>query len=112
MMAACGLEEEQRSTWITTITEMMGEVPGMILRLPKIRHALIAHPEPFRWYNGRRMEVELLRLMIINRSMLCRDENGKLDETDAILQTLSRCQNMIVIEVCLRMIMEGVELTT
>ncbi|KAH3869778.1 hypothetical protein DPMN_032949 [Dreissena polymorpha] len=47
LMAACGLDEEQQRIWISTITEMLNEGPRMILRLPKIRQALIAHPEPF-----------------------------------------------------------------
>ncbi|KAH3865254.1 hypothetical protein DPMN_028293 [Dreissena polymorpha] len=48
LMAASELDEEQQSLWISTIKEMINEGPRMILRLPKIRQALIAHPEPFR----------------------------------------------------------------
>ncbi|KAH3865260.1 hypothetical protein DPMN_028299 [Dreissena polymorpha] len=42
-MAASGLEEEQQRTWISTITEMIDEGPKMILRLPKIRQAILNH---------------------------------------------------------------------
>ncbi|KAH3812212.1 hypothetical protein DPMN_140636 [Dreissena polymorpha] len=44
----CGLENEQKRVWISTLTDLINEGPIMILRLPKIRHALIAHPEPLR----------------------------------------------------------------
>ncbi|KAH3869781.1 hypothetical protein DPMN_032952 [Dreissena polymorpha] len=107
LMAACGLEEEQQRTWIATLTEMMDEGPRMILRLPKIRQVLIAHPEPFRWYTRRRTEIELLRLMIMNRMALCMDENGEVDETHVTLQTLHNRENMILREFYLRMSMEG-----
>ncbi|XP_052268873.1 uncharacterized protein LOC127870285 [Dreissena polymorpha] len=102
LMAASELDGEQQSSWISTITEMINEGPRMILRLPKIRQALIAHPEPFRWYIRRILELELLMLMNNNRMILCGDESGKVDETDAILQALFRVQ-----EVCLRMRMGG-----
>ncbi|KAH3875835.1 hypothetical protein DPMN_039115 [Dreissena polymorpha] len=99
LMTACALEEEQQRTWIVTITEMMDEGPWMILRLPKIRQALIAHPEPFRWYTRRRTEMELQRLMIMNRLLLSMDENWVFDETDVTLQTLMRPMDEIVREV-------------
>ncbi|XP_052267560.1 uncharacterized protein LOC127869223 [Dreissena polymorpha] len=107
LMAACELEEAQQRTWISTISEMMNEGPRMILRLSKIRQALIVHPEPFRWYNTRRMELELLTLIDLNRRAVCMDENWVTDETDVILQALERRQNEIVGEVFLRMITEG-----
>ncbi|KAH3875675.1 hypothetical protein DPMN_038949 [Dreissena polymorpha] len=106
-MAACELEEEQQRKWISTITEMMNEGPMMILRLSKIRQSLIAHPEPFRWYNKRRMELEMLILMLMNSSFLFTDENGVVDWSGPILQTLKRRKDEIVTEVCLRMIMKG-----
>ncbi|KAH3875677.1 hypothetical protein DPMN_038951 [Dreissena polymorpha] len=107
LMAACELEEAQQRTWISTISEMMNEGPRMILRLSKIRQALIGHPEPFRWYNTRRMGLELLHLIEMNRLVVCTDENWVCDETDVILQALDRRKKEIVREVRLRMIMEG-----
>ncbi|KAH3709622.1 hypothetical protein DPMN_069086 [Dreissena polymorpha] len=107
LMATSGLDREQQRTWISTITDMLNEGPKMILRLPKIRKALIAHPEPFRWYNGRRIELELLMLMYMNRAVICRDENGKIDYTDAILQALQRRIDEVLTDVGVRMRMEG-----
>ncbi|KAH3690203.1 hypothetical protein DPMN_194003 [Dreissena polymorpha] len=107
LMAASELDEEQQSLWISTIKEMINEGPRMILRLPKIRQALIAHLEPFRWYIRRRMELELLMLMNTNRMILCGDKSGEVDETDAILQALFKRMNEVIKEVCVRMRLEG-----
>ncbi|KAH3865401.1 hypothetical protein DPMN_028440 [Dreissena polymorpha] len=108
LMATSGLDEEQQRTWISTITDMLNEGPRVILRLPKIRQCIVAHPEPFRWYNGRRIELEMLTLMLMNRVAICMDENGEVDITDAILQALKRRTNEVISDVCVRMmIMEG-----
>ncbi|KAH3864953.1 hypothetical protein DPMN_027986 [Dreissena polymorpha] len=37
LMAACGLNGEQKRIWVATITEMMKDGPKLIFRLPKIR---------------------------------------------------------------------------
>ncbi|KAH3708341.1 hypothetical protein DPMN_067789 [Dreissena polymorpha] len=107
LLAACGLEEEQQRTWISTITEMINEGPRVILRLPKIRQVLIAHPEPFRWYSRRRMELEIMELIINNYLRI--DENGALDlsDSDENVQALIRRQMKIMMEVFYRMISEG-----
>ncbi|KAH3892043.1 hypothetical protein DPMN_016155 [Dreissena polymorpha] len=63
LMAACAVEHKQKLSWIATFNEMMDEGLRIILRLPKIRQALIAHPEPLRWYSGRRIEMEMLQLI-------------------------------------------------
>ncbi|XP_052240265.1 uncharacterized protein LOC127850908 [Dreissena polymorpha] len=88
LMATSGLDVEQQRTWISTITDMLNEGPRVILRLPKIRQCIVAHPEPFRWYSGRRIELEMLTLMLMNRVTICIDENGEVDDTDAIWQAL------------------------
>ncbi|KAH3875139.1 hypothetical protein DPMN_038402 [Dreissena polymorpha] len=54
-MAACGLDEKQKDTWVETITDMMNEGSQIILRLPKIRRARISHPEPTMWYSKKRV---------------------------------------------------------
>ncbi|KAH3689965.1 hypothetical protein DPMN_191119 [Dreissena polymorpha] len=107
LMATSGLDEEQQRTWISTITDMLNEGPRVILRLPKIRQCIVAHPEPFRWYNGRRIELELLWLMRLNRLVICKDENGEIDYTDAIMQALKRRTNEVLTDVSVRMRMEG-----
>ncbi|XP_052264035.1 uncharacterized protein LOC127867092 isoform X2 [Dreissena polymorpha] len=107
LMATSGLDEEQQRTWISTITDMLNEGPRVILRLPKIRQCIVAHPEPLRWYSGRRIEVELLMLMLMNRVVICMDENRKIDYTDAILQAAVRRVNEVLTDVGVRMRMEG-----
>ncbi|KAH3865162.1 uncharacterized protein LOC127869735 [Dreissena polymorpha] len=107
LMATSGLDEEQQRTWISTITDMLNEGPRVILRLPKIRQCIVAHPEPLRWYSGRRIEVELLCLMRMNREAICMDENGEVDHTDAIWQALKRRMDEVTTDVGVRMIMEG-----
>ncbi|KAH3865596.1 hypothetical protein DPMN_028637 [Dreissena polymorpha] len=111
LMATSGLDEEQQRTWISTITDMLNEGPRVILRLPKIRQCIVAHPEPFRWYSGRRIELELLLLMRMNRLAICMDENGEIDHTDAIWQALVRRINEVLTDVGMRMIMEGSRVT-
>ncbi|KAH3791856.1 uncharacterized protein LOC127837150 [Dreissena polymorpha] len=116
LMAACALEHEQKLSLIATIDEMMKDGPRLILRLPKIRQAIIAHPEPLRWYSGRRIEVEMLRLIASNRmvEILQLIAKNRIDEEtdgilkqDVIMQANLRRQKEIVMEVGLRMIMEG-----
>ncbi|XP_052224511.1 uncharacterized protein LOC127840107 isoform X2 [Dreissena polymorpha] len=102
LMAACALEHEQKLSWIATIDEMMTEGPRLILRLPKIRQAIIAHPEPLRWYSERKIELEMLQLICMNRLTL-----GMDFETDVIMQALLRRRFEILMEVGMRMIMEG-----
>ncbi|KAH3791586.1 hypothetical protein DPMN_145074 [Dreissena polymorpha] len=100
LMAACALEHEQKLSWIATINDMMTEGPMMILRLPKIRQANIAHPESLRWYSGRKREMEMLGLICPNRIAFGFDV-----ETDVIIQALDRRITEIVREVSMKMIM-------
>ncbi|KAH3875837.1 hypothetical protein DPMN_039117 [Dreissena polymorpha] len=86
---------------------MMDDGPRMIRSFPKIRQTRIAHPEPFRWYSGRRMEMQLLELMLMNRVPLCKDENRVVYLTDVTLNTLCTRVDEIVREVYLTLIMEG-----
>ncbi|XP_052221144.1 uncharacterized protein LOC127837794 [Dreissena polymorpha] len=102
LIGARALEQEQKLSWIATIDEMMEEGPRIILRLPKIRQALIAHPEPLRWYSGRKIEMEILELIHRNRLALGMDEG-----TDFIMQAVRRREKEIVKEVRMRMILEG-----
>ncbi|KAH3689874.1 hypothetical protein DPMN_040078 [Dreissena polymorpha] len=59
LMAACGLEDALQSKWVADITDMMDEGPRVILRLEKIRMAIVASPEPMLWLSQKRMEVEM-----------------------------------------------------
>ncbi|XP_052274763.1 uncharacterized protein LOC127874458 isoform X2 [Dreissena polymorpha] len=107
LMAARGLHDEQQRKWVTYIKDMMEEGPRVILRLPRIRQAIIGHPEPLLWFCKRRIELEMLQLGWMNRMVQCRDENGKCDDTDVILEIICRRQDEILSEVYLRMFMEG-----
>ncbi|XP_052221659.1 uncharacterized protein LOC127838126 [Dreissena polymorpha] len=80
-----------KRSWIATIDEMMTEGPRMILRLPKIRQAIIAHPEPLRWFSGRKIENEMLELICMNRLALGMDE-----DTDVIIQAINSRQKEIL----------------
>ncbi|KAH3818407.1 hypothetical protein DPMN_120020 [Dreissena polymorpha] len=107
LMATCPMEHEQKLSWIATSNEMMNEGPRIILRLPKIRHTLSAHPEPLRWYSGRKIEFELLGLLGLlemvdtSRRLQCMDV-----KTDGIMQVIHKRRG-IVKEVIQRMYMEG-----
>ncbi|KAH3812158.1 hypothetical protein DPMN_140582 [Dreissena polymorpha] len=116
LMAESDLKYEQQCRWILTLTEMLNEGPRMILRLPKIRRSIVAHPEPFRWYSKMRMELEMVGLRYETRRTLCTyhrpDEKWVVNYSDVILQELQIRTDEIVIEVFLRMIMEGSQATT
>ncbi|KAH3850332.1 hypothetical protein DPMN_092741 [Dreissena polymorpha] len=103
LMADCGLHDEQQHKWVTDVTAMIEEGPRAILRLPKIRQAIICHPEPLLWFSRRRMELEMLQLELTKN---CLVNYGECDDTDIILQIVRR-MNEIVREVCLRMFIEG-----
>ncbi|KAH3733579.1 uncharacterized protein LOC127850131 isoform X1 [Dreissena polymorpha] len=79
LMAACGLEDALQSKWVADITDMMDEGPRVILRLEKIRMAIVASPEPMLWFSQKRMEVEILYLELINRVTQIIYENGEFD---------------------------------
>ncbi|XP_052274790.1 uncharacterized protein LOC127874474 [Dreissena polymorpha] len=108
LMAACGLQEEQQRKWVADIADMMEEGPRVILRLPKIRRAIICHPEPLLWFSRKRLEMEMLRLeWMIRFEQSRRDANGECDFSDIILTEIQRRMNEIALVVCLRMFMEG-----
>ncbi|KAH3793251.1 hypothetical protein DPMN_146758 [Dreissena polymorpha] len=86
---------------------MMDEGLRSILRLPKIRQAIIAHPEPLRWYSGRRIEVEMLQLIHMYRRFQCMDVETDDVETNSILLVIHKRKTEILQEVLQRMIMEG-----
>ncbi|KAH3828779.1 hypothetical protein DPMN_130762 [Dreissena polymorpha] len=46
---------------------MMAEGPRVLLRLPKIRQAVVASPEPMLWFSTKRMELEMVSLEMLNR---------------------------------------------
>ncbi|KAH3734226.1 hypothetical protein DPMN_040665 [Dreissena polymorpha] len=107
LMAACGLKEEQQRKWVADITDMIEEGPRVILRLPKIRQAIIGHPEPLLWFSSRRLELEMLALEEMNRHYQCRDENGEHNVWDVRLRAIRWCRNAIVLAIFQRMRNEG-----
>ncbi|KAH3742001.1 hypothetical protein DPMN_048731 [Dreissena polymorpha] len=50
---------------------MMAEGPSVVLRLPKIRKAIVASPEPILWFSKTRMEIEMLWLEGLIRDARC-----------------------------------------
>ncbi|KAH3850264.1 hypothetical protein DPMN_092672 [Dreissena polymorpha] len=107
LMEACGLQDQQQRKWVADITDMIEEGPRVILRLPRIRQAIICHPEPLLWFSRRRMELELLELEYMNRHVQCMDEDSEYDDTDIILQAIYWRQSQILWEVIQRMFIEG-----
>ncbi|XP_052267872.1 uncharacterized protein LOC127869382 isoform X2 [Dreissena polymorpha] len=110
LMAACGLDEGQKRTWVNTITDMMNEGSYTLLRLPRIRKAILSHPEPLLWYNKKRVEFELLHLKLMNRLIpfiQCMDENGVVKESDPMLQAIKSRRDELLRKVRKRMNWEG-----
>ncbi|KAH3737165.1 uncharacterized protein LOC127849586 [Dreissena polymorpha] len=96
LLAGCDLDYKQQRTWIATINDMIDEGPRVILRLPKIRQALIAHPEPLRRFSSWKIELEMLELICQNRI-----------EKAVLFQAARARQKAILREVRQRMISEG-----
>ncbi|KAH3691965.1 uncharacterized protein LOC127863512 [Dreissena polymorpha] len=65
LMTACRLTVTLQRKWMATLTDMIVEGPEMLRRLPKIRQAIIAHPEPLLWYTRRRIEMEIIFLEML-----------------------------------------------
>ncbi|KAH3875178.1 hypothetical protein DPMN_038441 [Dreissena polymorpha] len=107
LMEACGLDEGQKCTWVYTITDMMNEGSNTLLRLPRIRKAIISHPEPLAWYNKKRVELELLALNFRNRTEQCMDKNGVINRSDPMHQAILSRIVELVREVHKRMNREG-----
>ncbi|XP_052240802.1 uncharacterized protein LOC127851221 [Dreissena polymorpha] len=76
LMEACGMHDYQQHKWVADITDMLEEGPNVILRLEKIRKAIVASPEPMMWFSKKRMELEMLHLEFMHRSVEIREKNG------------------------------------
>ncbi|XP_052219936.1 uncharacterized protein LOC127837135 isoform X3 [Dreissena polymorpha] len=107
LMEACGLNDALKRKWIKDITEMIEMGPNVLLRLEKIRRAIVASPEPMLWFSKTRMEMELLYLEGMNRAAKCKHENGEQDVPDFMLYAIRKRREEIVLEVAARMFMEG-----
>ncbi|KAH3733135.1 hypothetical protein DPMN_039560 [Dreissena polymorpha] len=101
LMAASGLQDKQQRKWVADITDMMDEGPRVILRLQRIRQAVIASPEPMLWFSKIRMELEMLEREKYIRAVQCSDEH------DAIEQEIRRRQVEIMRDVAQRMLIDG-----
>ncbi|KAH3875146.1 hypothetical protein DPMN_038409 [Dreissena polymorpha] len=102
-MEACGLDAEQKRTWAKTITDMMDEGPKILLRLPKIRKAIISYPEPLIWYIKRKLDLELLQMKCWIRCMQCMGENRVVNTSDSVLTLIAGRQIETLNEVLQRM---------
>ncbi|KAH3875759.1 hypothetical protein DPMN_039035 [Dreissena polymorpha] len=103
LMEACGLDAEQKRTWAKTITDMMDEGPKILLRLPKIRKAIISYPEPLIWYIKRKLDLELLQMKCWIRCMQCMGENRVVNTSDSVLTLITGRQIETLNEVLQRM---------
>ncbi|XP_052220691.1 uncharacterized protein LOC127837546 isoform X2 [Dreissena polymorpha] len=95
LMEACGINNRLHRKWVADITDMLEEGPGVILRLEKIRKAIVGSPEPMLWYSKTRMELE----------MLCIEET--LTYSDFVLNSIRFRRREVLKEVRQRMIQEG-----
>ncbi|XP_052258689.1 uncharacterized protein LOC127863309 isoform X2 [Dreissena polymorpha] len=108
LMAKRGHDVEQQRVLVRSITDMINEGPRMLLRLKKVRHAIVCHPEPLLWYSKRRTELELLKLEYTNRRLKCfKDENFMMYDFDIIGKALAVRMSEILLEVLRRMPFEG-----
>ncbi|XP_052223632.1 uncharacterized protein LOC127839338 isoform X2 [Dreissena polymorpha] len=103
LMAANSFSEKQQSKWVADITDLMAEGPRLILRLPKIRHAIIASPEPMLWFNKIRTLLEIVWQEMANRI----EQYGDFDVSDIIQQEIIRLQLQTHIVLHKRMLEEG-----
>lgn len=106
-MAERGLDVEQQRMWVRSITDMVNDGPRILLRLKKIREAIVCHPEPLMWFSRMKTELEMLYLFSNNRLLQFSDNNGQVDETDTIVQALDKRIHEIFREVLGRMQLEG-----
>ncbi|KAH3798409.1 hypothetical protein DPMN_152008 [Dreissena polymorpha] len=104
LMEACGLEDALKRKWIKDITEMIEMGPNVILRLDKIRTAIVASPEPMLWFSKTRMELEMLFLIGLVKHGY---DNGEQDVPDFMLYALRKRKKELLLEVVKRMLMEG-----
>ncbi|KAH3874546.1 hypothetical protein DPMN_037791 [Dreissena polymorpha] len=124
LMAERELDVEQQRVFVSSITDMLEEGPKMLLRLNKIRQAIICHPEPLLWFSKMRTELEMVRLEQTNRLGQCLITYLGIHQTNTIKQrfiefiesdiTLQACEqrvNEIMFEVRLRLLLEGSSVT-
>ncbi|XP_052232348.1 uncharacterized protein LOC127845462 isoform X1 [Dreissena polymorpha] len=107
LMDSCGMNEKQQRTWVAIINELMNEGPLLVLKLPKIRQAIVSHPVSLFWYGQRRFELELLMLKCMNRLEQCKAADGISNTSDSMLNSILTRIDQIVREVRQRMIEEG-----
>ncbi|KAH3705636.1 hypothetical protein DPMN_080713 [Dreissena polymorpha] len=107
LMEACGINNKLHRKWVADITDMLEEGPGVILRLEKIRKAIVGSPEPMLWYSKKRMELEMLCLEQEKRMSEYRYKNEMLNSSDFMLNSLRFRHGEVLMEVRQRMIQEG-----
>ncbi|KAH3792728.1 uncharacterized protein LOC127838386 isoform X2 [Dreissena polymorpha] len=92
LMEACGITNTLHRKWVADITDMLEEGPRVILRLEKIRKAIVASPEPMLWYSKTRMELEMLLLENRTRFKPRTDDNG-----DELIEEPTFVENAIIL---------------
>ncbi|KAH3705590.1 hypothetical protein DPMN_080667 [Dreissena polymorpha] len=107
LMEACGINNKLHRKWVADITDMLEEGPGVILRLEKIRKAIVGSPEPMLWYSKKRMELEMLWLEEQKRIAEYIYKNEMLNSSDFMLNSLRFRRGEVLMEVRQRMIQEG-----
>ncbi|KAH3693190.1 hypothetical protein DPMN_192592 [Dreissena polymorpha] len=86
---------------------MMDAGPRVILRLRKIRKAIIASPEPMLWFSKTMMELEMVHQAWMNLRAECTAYKAVVDTSDFILEALDRRRLEILIELRQRIFLDG-----
>ncbi|KAH3733599.1 hypothetical protein DPMN_040030 [Dreissena polymorpha] len=82
---------------------MLEDGSRVILRLKRIRKAIVASPEPMMWFSKRRIELEMLLMECVNIS----DENGEVDYSFIIVNAMKSRLKDILRELEQRILLEG-----
>ena len=106
LMEACGMHDYQQHKWVADITDMLEEGPNVILRLEKIRKAIVASPEPMMWFSKKRMELEMLELEYRIRRAEIKEKNGEVDYSDSILEKIGSRRCDLLIQVAQQMFLK------
>ncbi|KAH3740091.1 hypothetical protein DPMN_046786 [Dreissena polymorpha] len=109
LMAEREFDVDQQRELVRSITDMINEGPRMLLRLNKIRQAIICHPEPLLWYSKMRTELEMLLLEKNNIEIRCSDEDLMIDQSSEFKKLFKTYIRMaqIGLLVWMRMLLEG-----
>ncbi|KAH3733809.1 hypothetical protein DPMN_040244 [Dreissena polymorpha] len=107
LLEACGMNDVLQRKWVAGITDMLEDFPRVVLRLPKIRKAIVGSPEPMLWFSSGRMELEMLNLEWFIRKQECLFKTRDINYSDFTVQAIERRIAQIITEMQLHMLLDG-----